>query len=188
MHSSTVTRFGSLFFLSFFFFFAGCKNDMKTVNNMTLSNQKAFMTARDIEVFFSDSGRVQAKLTSPLVLRYSGNDAFTEFPKGFKVIIYDSAMRVESSITGEYGKRWENKRIMYARKNVVVRNEIKEQQLNTEELTWDENKNMIFSNVRVKVTTRDKVLYGEGLEANESFTRYRFLKVTGQMTVKQDSI
>jgi len=39
---------------------------------------------------------------------------------------------------------------------VIVRNEIKKQQLNTEKLTWDENRRMIFTDETVKITTLDK--------------------------------
>jgi urocanate hydratase len=97
-------------------------------------------------------------------------------------------MRVESTITGNYGKRRESARIMEAKGNVVVRNEITGKQLNTERLTWDENKRMIYSNVKVKITTADKVLFVEGLESNESFTWYKFTRVTGEMLVKKDSL
>lgn len=146
------------------------------------------MSAKDIEVTFSDSGKIQAKLYSPLINRFSGKDPYMEFPKGFKVFIYDSVMRVESTITGNYGKRRESARIMEAKGNVVVRNEITGKQLNTERLTWDENKRMIYSNVKVKITTADKVLFVEGLESNESFTWYKFTRVTGEMLVRKDSL
>ena len=146
------------------------------------------MSAKDIEVTFSDSGRIQAKLFSPLINRYGGKEPYMEFPKGFRVFIYDSAVHVESTITGNYGKRLEASRIMEAKGNVIVRNEITKKQMNTEELTWDENKRMIYSNVKVKITTADKVLFVEGLESNESFTWYKFRRVTGEMMVKKDSI
>jgi len=184
----------SLFYLPVFLFllpvilFTGCQDDLKTVDvNIQQKNSPA-MSAKNIEVIFSDSGKIQAKLYSPLINRYAGNDPFMEFPKGFKVLIYDSVMRVESIITGNYGKRRESLRIMEARGNVVVRNEVTKKQLNTESLTWDENSRMIYSNVKAKITTADKVLFVEGLESNESFTWYKFRRVTGEMIVKKDSL
>lgn len=170
------------------FLLSACGNDIHQVNAITKSSSGPLMTAKNIEVVFSDSGKIQAKLKSVWLNRYSGQNAYLEFPKGFKVEIFDSADRVETMISGNYGKRYENVRIMEAHGNVVVRNEIKHQQLNTEYLKWDENKRMITSNVPVKITTPDKVLWGEGLEANESFSWYRFNKVSGQMMVKKDSL
>jgi len=175
-----------LFFL--FFLVSGCRDGQKPI--LSGSNQKIIpmVSAKNIEVIFSDSGKIQARLNSVLLNRFGGKDPCMEFPKGFKILMFDSGPRVETSITGDYGKRRENFHIMEAKGNVVVRNEIKKQQLNTEHLIWDENKRKIYSDVKVKITTPDKVLYGNGLESDESFSWYRFTNVTGEMTVKKDSI
>ena len=146
------------------------------------------MSAKNIEVLFSDSGKIQAKLTSVLLNKYEGQNPYMEFPKGFKVVFYDSAGRVESTIAGNYGKQDETSRVMEAKGDVVVRNEAKDQQINTEELTWNENRLLIYSDVKVKITTANKVLFSDGLKANESFTWYEFVNPHGQMTVKKDSI
>jgi hypothetical protein len=108
-------------------------------------------------------------VTSVLLNRYSSPEPYMEFPRGFKVIIFDSVLRTETSIMANYGKRKEYARIMEAKGNVIVRNELKKQQLNTERLTWDENLRMIFTSEPVKITTLDKVIFGKGLRSNESF-------------------
>jgi LPS export ABC transporter protein LptC len=165
-----------------------CGNDIKTVNAITLKTSGPSMSAKNIEVLFSDSGKIQAKLTSVLLNKYEGQNPYLEFPKGFKVVIYDSAGKVESTISGDYGKQDENSRVMDAKGNVIVRNEAKDQQINTEELTWNEPRALIYSDVKVKITTANKVLYSDGLKANEAFTWYEFVNPHGQMTVKKDSI
>lgn len=167
---------------------AGCGNNLETVNAITHSYSGPLMSAKNIEVLFSDSGKIQAKVTSVLLNRYSSPEPYMEFPRGFKVIIFDSVLRTETSIMANYGKRKEYARIMEAKGNVIVRNELKKQQLNTERLTWDENLRMIFTSEPVKITTLDKVIFGKGLRSNESFTDYTILHVYGQMMVKKDSI
>ena len=146
------------------------------------------MTAKNIEVTFSDSGRIQAKLYSVLLEQYETPEQYSEFKHGFRVNIFDSALHTETSISANYGKRRDYLRLMEARGNVIVRNEVKKQQLNTEELTWDENKRKIYSSARVKITTNDKVVFGKGLKSDESFTDYTILHVYGQMMVKKDSV
>jgi LPS export ABC transporter protein LptC len=191
----TLKTFSHLYITFFFFLvfialvFTGCGNDPGTANSLTESRLSPGMMAKNIEVTFSDSGKIQAKLSSVLLNRYpSGGDPYMEFPKGFKVSIYDSAMQVETTISGNYGKRKDYSRIMEARGNVVVRNEFKKQQLNTEYLIWDENKRKIYSTTSVKITTGNMILFGDGLESNESFTDYTILNPHGQMVVKKDSI
>ncbi len=146
------------------------------------------MSANNIEVLFSDSGRIQAKLTSPLMNRYAGENPYLEFPKGFKVYMYDSVQQVSSTITGNRGMRKEYSRVMEAWGNVVVRNEKKNEQLNTEHLVWDENKHKIWSDVKVKITRPDQILFGTSMEADETFTRYSIREPAGEMDVKKDSI
>jgi LPS export ABC transporter protein LptC len=166
----------------------GCGKTPETASLNVESKTGPSMMAKNIEVTFSDSGKIAAKLYSILLYRYPGGDPYMEFPKGFKVNIYDSAMRIETTISGDYGKRKDYSRIMEAKGNVIVRNELKHQQLNTEMLTWDENKQKIFSRTRVKITTDNMILFGDGLESNESFTDYTILNPHGQMIVKKDSI
>jgi LPS export ABC transporter protein LptC len=172
----------------FLIMISSCGNDVKTVNAITLKVEGPDMSARNIEVIFSDSGKLQARLTSVLLDKYEGQNPYLEFPKGFKVMVYDSLQRVESTITGNYGRQDEITRVMVARGNVVVRNELKNQQINTEELTWMENRRLITSEVKVKITTANKVLYSDGLKANDSFTWYELANPRGQMTVDRDSI
>lgn len=146
------------------------------------------MAAHNIDLLFSDSGRIQARLTSPLMNRYGGESPYLEFPSGFHVTIFDSVMQTASTITANRGIRRENARTMEAWGNVIVRNEKKNEQLNTEHLVWDEHSRRIWSDVRVRITRPDQILNGSSLEANDSFTRYAIQQASGMMNVKQDSI
>ena len=146
------------------------------------------MSARNIDVLFSDSGRVQANLTSILMNRYAGESPYLEFPEGFKIFMFDSARRVTTTITGNRGIRKEYTRIMEAWGNVVVRNEMKNEQINTEHLIWDQNKHRIWTDVKVKITRPDQVLHGTSMESDETFTRYSIKNPVGEMDVKKDSV
>jgi len=170
------------------FLLAGCGDDRGRVSAIIHQFTGPSMSAQNIEVVFSDSGRIQAKLYSVLMNQYSGGNPYMEFPRGFKVTIFDSALNTENTIVANYGKRKENLRLMEARGNVIVRNELKKQQLNTEQLFWDENRRLIYTSSPVKITTLDKIVFGKGLRANESFTNYTIQHVYGQMMVKKDSI
>jgi len=167
---------------------AGCGNNLETINAITHNYSGPVMSAKNIEVVFSDSGKIQAKVYGILLNRYSTPEPYMEFPRGFKINIFDTALHTETTIMANYGKRKDYARIMEARGNVIVRNEAKKQQLNTEQLTWDENRRMIFTSEPVKITTLDKVVFGKGLRSNESFSDYTILHVYGQMMVKKDSI
>lgn len=166
----------------------GCRRQIEIATTSIDSTQQAMMMAIEIDVIFSDSGHLQARVTGPVVNRFEGENIWLEFPKGFRAEMFDSAQRMETTITADYGKRMEVTKIMEARGNVVVRNELKNEQMNTEVLIWNELRHTIHTDSPVKITTPDKVLYGTGLESNETFTNYRILQPRGEMKVKEDSI
>jgi LPS export ABC transporter protein LptC len=176
------------YLVAFLFIMESCENDIAIVNAISHTNSGPVMSAKNIEVVFSDSGRIQAKVTGILMNRYTTPEPYMEFPRGFKISIFDSVLRTSTTICANYGIRKEYSRVMEAKGNVVVRNEQKKQQLNTEELTWNENRRMIFTSEPVKITTLDKIVFGKGLRSNESFSDYTILQVYGQMMVKKDSI
>lgn len=167
---------------------SSCSKEKDVVAVKLRSEDDPAMSASNIDVFFSDSGRVQARLTAPLLNQYSGKLPRMDFPKGFYLIMYDSIMRVKSTIKADYGIRFDLRGYMEARGNVIVRNEQKNEQLNTEHLIWDERNHRIYNTDPIKVTTPGKVLYGNDLESDEAFTRYNFKNPSGQMMVRKDSV
>lgn len=163
-----------------------CENDIKTINLLSQVDSLPEEFARDIEVIYSDSGKMQAHLSGPLMIRHEANETTLEFPEGFQVIFYDSVMQPKSEITANYGIIYENKDIMKARNNVIVKNVEKQEQLNTEELIWDRKKGIIYSEVFIKITKPDEVLYGDGLQSDENFDSYVIKNPTGEFNVYPD--
>jgi LPS export ABC transporter protein LptC len=146
------------------------------------------MSAHTINLLFSDCGKIEARLVSPLMNRYEGESPYLEFPEGFKIYMFDSLQQISTTITGNRGIRRENARTMEAWGKVVVRNEKKNEQIDTEHLIWDENRHKIWSDVKVKITRPDQVLFGNRMESNETFTNYSIQDPVGEMAIKKDSI
>lgn len=163
-----------------------CVNDLEEVKKITAVDNAPEESAKDVEMIYSDSAKVKVILLSPELNRYYGEKKYVEFPIGIDVTFYDSIMKVQSKLTADYAISYENTKIMEAKKNVVAIN-IKNEQLNTEHLVWDQNKKMLYSNVFVKITTPDKILFGDGLEADEQFTWYRIKKLRGTIYINTDS-
>ena len=74
---------------------------------------------------------------------------------------------------------------MEAKNNVVVVNQIGEK-LNTEHLIWDEKKRRIYSNDFVKITKKDEIVIGEGMEADESFDKWVIRKPKATFFINVD--
>jgi LPS export ABC transporter protein LptC len=91
---------------------------------------------------------------------------------------FDDDLNVTSTLTAGYAVSREQDQVMEARQNVVVVNS-RGDRLNTEHLVWDEKTRRIHSDAFSRITTATEVIYGNGMEANEEFTRYRIKDVKG---------
>jgi LPS export ABC transporter protein LptC len=163
-----------------------CKNDVQTVLSTSIIDTLPEMTAKDIEILYSEKARVQIKLTSPLLVSKTEDEPVLLFPKGFTVFFYDSAMNLKSTITAEFGISYEKKKLMEAKNNVVVENLEKGEKLNTEQLFWDRDKQLIYSNSFVKLTSSATVIMGDGLTSREPFEELIISHPSGPIEIKEE--
>lgn len=163
-----------------------CKNDVQTILSLDMVDTLPEMTARDIEIFYSERAKVQIKLVSPYLVNKTGDESVLLFPEGFTVYFYDSVMNLQSTITADYGISYEKKKIMEARHNVVVENLEKGEKLNTEELFWDRGKQLIYSKKFVKLTTGEQVVTGDGLTSEEPFDELFISQIKGVLELKEE--
>lgn len=164
-----------------------CENSITKIKEITQQDTLPVVSAFNIEYERTDSGYRQVLLTSPLMNKYGGDDPYSEFPEGFKVTFYDTTGHPNSFIEANYGINYEKRKLMHARNNVVVRNFDTEEQLDTENLVWDQVKKTIYTRAFVKITTPDKVIYGDSLRAHENFSSREIYNVSGVIEFEEDS-
>ena len=163
-----------------------CNTDIRKIKELTTLDSIPDLTVRNILVKQSESGVITLELTAPQLNSYQGQDPYTEFPKGVRIIFYDSLMKPKSELTAKYGISWDNRRMMEAKGDVVVKNFAKQAQLNTEHLTWDENKKKMFSDQYVKITTPEKIITGKSMESDEVFDNWVVRNVSGTFYVNEN--
>lgn len=161
-----------------------CKNKMSEVVAINFSDTLPDISAKNIEFTFSDSARVQIRISGPVMNAIEGDDPYMEFPDGFMVQFYDSAFNITSTITGEYGVHFREKRMMEAHNNVVVTNYETGERLDTEELIWDQKKEIIYSYKFVKITSEEGVIFGDTLIAAQDFSKRSIKNTSGEIEVK----
>lgn len=61
----------------------------------------------------------------------------------------------------------------------------KNEKLNTEHLIWNERTKKIYSDDFVKITTPDEIIFGNGFEADQDFSRYKIMKIKGTINLKK---
>ncbi|HEU4718332.1 MAG TPA: LPS export ABC transporter periplasmic protein LptC [Bacteroidia bacterium] len=165
------------------FLLHACANDPAKVKAFTRDDRQPVQTAHDVDMLYTDSAKLKIHITSPQVKDFAGSKPYTEMPEGVKVEFFDDAQTVNSYLTSNYAIRKQREQQTEARNDVVVVN-IKGEKLNTEKLIWDEAKHRIYTDAFVKITTKDQVLMGNGLDSDESFTNYEIKDITGSFTLK----
>ncbi|MDB5142941.1 MAG: lptC [Mucilaginibacter sp.] len=167
----------------------GCENDLKDIQKISASEvNKPIERYTDVDVIYSDSAKVKAHMTAPLMLNYKVKKPYTEMPKGVKVTFYDNNLNVSSNIVADYAIRREQEKVIELRKNVVGTN-VKGDTFTSDELIWDENTRQIHSSKQVHVKMADgSITDGTSFTSDENFNHWTLTQGTGIIHVNNQDI
>jgi LPS export ABC transporter protein LptC len=178
--------YGSVFLFLSICSFISCENDLEKVKLYSKGKIIPQESAKNIKILYSDSARVQVEITAPELNHFETENPYIEMPVGFNAVFFNDEMGVKSKLDAGYGIRYERDQRMEARKNVNVLNE-KGERLNTEHLVWDERKQKLYSKEFVKITTKDEVIFGNGFEANQDFSKYKIFNIKGTISINKET-
>lgn len=167
----------------------GCENDLRDIQKISANEvSKPVERFTDVDVIYSDSAKVKAHMTAPLMLNYKVAKPYTEMPKGVKVIFYDKDLKESSIIIADYAIRRETEKNIELRKNVVGTN-ANGDTFSSDELIWDENTKQIHSNKLVHVKMADgSVTDGTSFISDENFNHWKLIQGTGIIHVNNQDI
>ena len=148
-----------------------CENSLDKVKEFIDTDTINGVLAYYVTITRSDSGFVQAKLMAPVMHNVEGDSAVLEFHKGFTAYIYENDTTPTSKIRGNYGIRYDKEELIFIKDNVVVKNLETQETLYTETLYWNQKTKTIYTRNAVKITSPDKVIFGDSLNANEDFSQ-----------------
>ena len=160
---------------------------MSEIKKISSPDEALVEVGKKVELLYSSAGKVRARLIAPELLRHRGKTPFTEMPKGLKMYFYNDSLVAESKLTAKYGVTYEKSNEMIVRDSVVVIN-LKGEILQTEELIWNDQTQKITSSKFVKIQTKDEIIYGDGLEANNDLTNYKIKKIRGTIHLKENPL
>jgi LPS export ABC transporter protein LptC len=137
-----------------------------------------------VQLTYSDSGILKARLKTPRMDRYTGETDFLEMPEGLHVDFY-SGGRIASWMDAGYAIKYEDEDVFEARDSVVVINE-RGDRLDTDKLLWNRREKTIFTDKHVTITTETEILMGEGMEADEAFDHWKILNPSGSFYLEEE--
>ena len=171
--------------LATIFFWVGCKSDINNLKAVKLQRKITIETTIEAEMIYSDSAKVKAKLNAPILLNNKTDSPYYEMPKGMQVVFFDDALKQSSKVTSDYAITKDNQKILELRKNVVAVNN-KGETFKSEELIWNQNKRIFFSNKLVNISTNSAQISGTKFWAKEDFSYYEIKQGAGPLTFKDN--
>jgi len=161
-----------------------CGNDISEIKAITDPQQLPVQTNHKAEFVYTESGKLRNKLIAETLERYEGADSYLLAKDGFTMIFYDSTETEEARLTAINGRYDQEKNHLVAWEKVELLN-VKGEKLETEELVFAQDSGRIYTDKFVTITSASGVLFGDGLESNDSFTRYHILRPHGDLYVKE---
>jgi LPS export ABC transporter protein LptC len=115
-------------------------------------------------------------MTAPILEQYDNVEVpFTEFNAGIKILFYDGNKDPIGSVTSKYARFTESKNLWELRDSVIVENE-NDEKLETELLFWNQQKDLIYTDRFVKISTKDQISRGTGFESDSRLNKRRIKK------------
>ena len=165
-----------------------CENSMEEVR--ALGEKKIGQeVAENVESYMSQDGKVKAKLTAPLMLRTETDTPLVEFPKTLHVDFYGDSVKLESRLFAKYGRYLETKGKVFLRDSVVVFN-VKGDTLVTNELWWDRDKGIFYTDkyVLIKQPMNQKFEGKNGMTADQNFKSWTLFNGSGIRNIPDSTL
>jgi LPS export ABC transporter protein LptC len=168
-------------------FFSACENDLKKIKEISeLEVIKPIERSTNVEITYSDSSKVKAVVTAPVMLSHTTDTPYREMPNGVKITFYEN-MKPVNVITANTGVLKESEDIVELHKNVVATNQ-QGDVFKSEELIWNGKEKKIHSDQPVQILMKSgDIINGTSFVSNESFYPYTIKQSTGIFNVNENS-
>ena len=147
-----------------------CKGKLGEAAALDLSETPVQVVENMFVVQTENSG-LQMRAEAPLMEKYEKDTVSYElFPKGFFVYGYTEEGLLETNITSDNARHLKYKdgrESWEAFGNVVVRNLIKQETMETDTLYWDQKNEKIFTDCYVKMFSPQGFMQGYGMESDQ---------------------
>ncbi|MFD2593715.1 LPS export ABC transporter periplasmic protein LptC [Sphingobacterium griseoflavum] len=157
--------------------FVACENDLRDVEKLAnIQQEENVNISKDVTVTYSDSAVVKAELTAPELREYPDSVGLYEFKKGTVIRFFDENGAESQRVKSDYATQRPKEGLTEFRGNVVI-TMANGSIIKTEELFFDEKKNIYYNTVPIVFDLKD----GRGsFQATSFVSDTDFKKIDGQ--------
>lgn len=158
----------------------GCESNFKEIQKDNFSDFVPSSDADEVNLKYTDSGRITGILISPKMLDYAVIEfPFTEFPKGIHVTLYDKKAK-KTIITSNYAVSFKQTGIIDLQGKVKIVSD-EGQILETQQLYYDQKNAWFFTERKFKFTSPKGVSNGQGIDFSKDFKVINSQRITGEV-------
>lgn len=168
---------------------SGCTEERK-VDVAGKINTKGMptMATKNISTLISDSGVVQYKIVAPLWKVFEECDTpYWSFPNGLYLEKFDPYFKVIATVAADSAKFFKDQKLWRLDGRVEL-TQVPKTLFQTEQLFWDQRKQILYSDSFIHIETETHVLEGIGFESDEKLRSYRVIDPQGIFPVNSKDI
>ena len=147
-----------------------CKGKLGEAESLVIA-ETPVQTVRNMFIVQSENGKMQMRAVAELMEKYERDTLSYElFPEGFAVYGYTDDELLETEIVADNAKHvkyTDGRETWEAFGNVVVKNLIKQEVMETDTLYWDQKNEKIYTHCYVKMYSPDGFMQGYGMESDQ---------------------
>lgn len=169
-----------------FLLFPAC-NGQNQGKNVPATNRDSLpvMHTLGVESYISDSGVIRYKIIAEEWIVYDRLDPpYWSFEKGIYLEQFNEDFIAEATIKADTAYYYDKKKLWELRSNVHIEN-LKQEKFDTDLLFWDEHKQEVYSDKKIRIEQADKVIIGQGFESNQQLTDYTIHNTEGIFYIKE---
>ena len=148
-----------------------CKGKLGEAETLDLK-ETPVQVVDDMFIVQSDNGMIKMRAEAPRMEKYERGDTldFELFPEGFFVYGFDESGKLETEIVADNARhlKYDDGRESWeAFGNVVVKNLINQEVMETDTLYWDQENEKIYTHCYVRMYSPDGFMQGYGMESDQ---------------------
>ena len=147
-----------------------CKGKLAEADSVNIS-ETPVQTVDDMFIVQTKNGQMQMRAQAPFMEKYEKDSLSYElFPEGFFIYGYNEEGLLETEIVADNAKHFKHENgneTWEAFGNVVVKNLIKQEVMETDTLYWDQKNEKIHTHCYVRMYSPDGFMQGYGMESDQ---------------------
>ena len=152
-----------------------CKGKLAEAEALDLK-ETPVQVVNDMFVVQSKNSKMEMRAEAPLMEKYENDSlAYELFPEGFFVYGYDETGNLETEIVADNARHLkynDGRESWEAFGNVVVKNLINQEVMETDTLYWNQKKELLYTHCYVQLYSPKGFIQGYGMESDQRARSY----------------